>query len=79
MMGIDLIIIYAFLAVLSIGLFIENRINIRKRKRKIQELYRTRNCFVCSNLGTMKCPNSSLCWSTDDKPYFTPKEEVKKK
>ena len=78
-MRLDIVLAYIFLAVICIGLWIEGYIATRKRKKKVQELIRTRNCYVCKNLGTMDCPNSSLCWSTSDRPYFIPKEEEKKK
>lgn len=29
-----------------------------------------RDCKVCRKRQTMECPNSSMCWSTSDKPYF---------
>lgn len=29
-----------------------------------------KTCANCSNHGTCNCPNSSLCYATEDKPYF---------
>lgn len=37
-----------------------------------------RECGTCSKEQTMACPNSSLCASTDDKPYWYANEESKK-
>lgn len=53
--------------------------NKLERKRIRQEFIEKRDCCVCANRGTMNCPNSSLCWSTSDKPYFEPKEEDEQK
>ena len=32
-----------------------------------------KNCLICSRRHTMECPNSSKCFSLENKPYF--KEE----
>ena len=32
-----------------------------------------KNCDMCKYKKTMRCPNSSLCYSTKDKPYFKSK------
>ena len=32
-----------------------------------------RTCHACRKYRTMDCPNSSMCYATDDKPYFEPK------
>ncbi len=31
------------------------------------------SCDICINKKTMKCPNSSLCYNTEEKPYFKSK------
>ena len=36
-----------------------------------------RACCNCKKHGTMDCPNSSLCYTLDDKPYFEVKERRK--
>lgn len=36
-----------------------------------------RNCTNCKKHKTMKCPNSSKCYSTVDKPYFERSENSK--
>lgn len=28
---------------------------------------------MCTNKKTMNCPNSSLCYNTEEKPYFKSK------
>jgi len=33
-----------------------------------------KECENCINHGTMDCPNSFYCYSTEDKPYFVAKE-----
>ena len=33
------------------------------------------SCNKCANWKTVNCPNSSICFSTVDKPYFKIKEE----
>lgn len=33
-----------------------------------------RDCKNCDNHKTVNCPNSSLCYATDDKPFFVLKE-----
>jgi TPP-dependent indolepyruvate ferredoxin oxidoreductase alpha subunit len=53
--------------------------NKAERKRIRREFIEKRDCSVCKHCGTMNCPNSSLCWSTSDKPYFEPKEEDEQK
>lgn len=35
-----------------------------------------RNCKKCGRYKTMNCPNSSLCYDKDDKPFFVLKGEV---
>ena len=42
-----------------------------------QESTKTKSCADCNNYGTMDCPNSNLCFSRADHPYFTPKTEEK--
>lgn len=32
--------------------------------------YKNRKCDKCANYKTLKCPNSSKCYDTLDKPYF---------
>lgn len=32
-----------------------------------------KNCDMCKNKKTIKCPNSNLCYSTQNKPYFKSK------
>jgi|BioPla2DNA2_1021312.scaffolds.fasta_scaffold120633_2 hypothetical protein len=34
-----------------------------------------KECGNCAKQHTMNCPNSSLCYARDDKPYFEPKSQ----
>ena len=34
------------------------------------EAYKNKECDKCANWKTNKCPNSSKCLNTLDKPYF---------
>lgn len=34
-------------------------------------------CHNCERWGTMDCPNSYMCYSTKDKPYFKSKHNGK--
>jgi len=34
-------------------------------------------CSDCERRGTMDCPNSYMCYSTKDKPYFKSKHNGK--
>lgn len=34
---------------------------------------RNKDCDMCIKKKTMECPNSSLCYSTENKPYFKSK------
>lgn len=34
-------------------------------------------CSDCERWGTMDCPNSYMCYSTKDKPYFKSKHNGK--
>ncbi len=39
--------------------------------------WESNSCLDCKNWGTMDCPNSNLCFSRADHPYFTPKTKEK--
>ena len=34
-------------------------------------------CHNCERWGTMDCPNSFYCYSTENKPFFKPKRNGK--
>lgn len=34
---------------------------------------RIKSCEICIKRKTIECPNSSLCYNTQDKPYFKSK------
>ena len=38
--------------------------------RETIEAYKNKKCDKCANWKTNKCPNTSKCFSTLDKPYF---------
>lgn len=40
---------------------------------KIIKAEKEKECDMCKYKKTMKYPNSSLCYSTKDKPYFKSK------
>ena len=33
-------------------------------------VHRVNDCGDCSKHGTMECPNSFLCYATDEKPHY---------
>ena len=39
--------------------------------------WESNSCPDCKNWGAMDCPNSNLCFSQADHPYFTPKTKEK--
>lgn len=47
----------------SIGSYLVDIIKAEKNK----------NCDMCIKKKTMECPNSSLCYNTENKPYFKSK------
>ena len=47
----------------SIGSLLVDIIKAEKQK----------SCDMCINWKTMNCPNSSLCYNTEEKPYFKSK------
>jgi hypothetical protein len=51
---------------------IEWRCEVRRRIRE-------RDCVACAKRGTLLCPNSYLCYSRKDKPYFELSEEYGRK
>lgn len=42
--------------------------------RDTERAYRNKDCNKCANYKTTKCPNTSKCFSTLNKPYFKIKE-----
>lgn len=71
--------VLALIFVLAVIVFIIYREDIKTIRKIRKRLYETRDCSVCVHRGTMDCPNSSLCWSTSDKPYFEPEGEDEQK
>ena len=65
------LIIYGYIFTIVFGLIISlcwylNYKGIRIHFSKMEE----KTCSKCKNYKTMDCPNSYLCHSTKDKPYF---------
>lgn len=44
-------------------------------RRELRRRIRERDCAACAKRGTLRCPNSYLCYSRKDKPYFELSEE----
>lgn len=47
-------------------------------KKKYENCYeyiaeKNKDCDMCIKKKTMECPNSSLCYNTENKPYFKSK------
>jgi hypothetical protein len=75
----EICLLIGILVILAVIVYIAYREDIKTIRKIRKRLYETRDCSVCKHCGTMNCPNSSLCWSTSDKPYFEPKEEDEQK
>lgn len=71
--------VLALIFVLAVIVFVIYREDIKTTRKIRQTRVLMRDCSVCAHRGTMDCPNSSLCWSTSDKPYFEPEEEDEQK
>ena len=39
----------------------------------IIKLEKIKSCEMCVKKKTMECPNSSLCYNTENRPYFKSK------
>jgi len=46
---------------------------LRKKREETLRQNTPRECNYCRKHGTMECPNSFYCYSTDDKPHFEPR------
>lgn len=44
-------------------------------RRELRRRIRERDCAACAKRGTLCCPDSYLCYSRKDKPYFELSEE----
>ena len=64
---IFLIIVFVSIVIYNIiDRYFEYKENVEKTKND----YRNKKCNKFVNYKTMKCPNSSKCYNTLDKPYF---------
>ena len=43
---------------------------LKKRLGIVSPSGKTNKCLICSRRHTMECPNSSKCFSLENKPYF---------
>lgn len=55
----------------------ENLKKLAKKLLKIKNKEVTRSCSNCEKYGSMRCPNSFYCYSTENKPFFKPKHNEK--
>lgn len=55
----------------------ENLKKLAKKLLKINDKEVTRSCSNCEKYGSMRCPNSFYCYSTENKPFFKPKHNGK--
>lgn len=55
----------------------ENLKKLAKKLLKIKNKEVTRSCSNCEKYGSMRCPNSFYCYSTENKPFFKPKHNGK--
>ncbi|MCM1225197.1 MAG: hypothetical protein NC548_63170 [Lachnospiraceae bacterium] len=53
---------------------VNKSINDINRNYRHPQFIGERDCVLCANFGTMRCPNSSVCWGTEERPYFKEKE-----
>lgn len=69
-------IFIAIITILEILLFWASSIQqYNKGCEDTEKAYRNKKCDKCANWKTFNCPNSSLCYSTKNKPYFKIKED----
>ncbi len=47
---------------------------LKKRFGIVSPSGKTKKCLICSRRYTMECPNSSKCFSLENKPYFKERE-----
>lgn len=55
----------------------KNLKKLAKKLLKINDKEVTRSCSNCEKYGSMRCPNSFYCYSTENKPYFKSKHNGK--
>ncbi len=72
----NLIIILATMCLITIIIIvIEAFYEVRKELNSRTITVKSKECLVCKNRHTMKCPNTSLCYCTFDRPYFEEDKE----
>lgn len=55
----------------------KNLKKLAKKLLKIKDKEVTRSCSNCEKYGSMRCPNSFYCYSTENKPFFKLKHNGK--
>lgn len=63
------VITYAYQSMVGFDIF---KKFLRKYNKEMQKA-KHRSCFKCVNRKTDKCPNSSECYDTEERPYFKKK------
>lgn len=71
MLAMIIILIVAIIIFISLGIY---DTGYDEGVRDTEIAYRNRDCNKCANYKTTKCPNTSKCFSTLNKPYFKIKE-----
>ncbi len=64
-----------YLSVGSESLWDSRELIMKAIKEQNKEV--TRSCSNCEKYGSMRCPNSFYCYSTENKPFFKPKHNGK--
>lgn len=74
--------LFALLIVLGVCLIIGGCawiMSIIERRCELRRRIRERDCVACAKRGTFRCPDSYLCYSRKEKPYFELSEEYGEK
>lgn len=71
MCAMIIILIIALMILISVKMY-ESGYN--DGSKETEQAYRFKDCHKCANYKTTKCPNTSKCFSTLNKPYFKIKE-----
>lgn len=67
MLAMIIILIVAIMILISIKMY---EAGYDDGTKETEQAYRIKDCHKCANYKTMKCPNTSKCFRTLDKPYF---------
>lgn len=72
MMAMIIILVIAIMILISVKIY---ETGYDDGTKETERAYRFKACHKCANYKTIKCPNTSKCFSTIDKPYFKIKED----